>query len=89
MNASSYLMSLNAIYPNIAYLYAALGYCFQAFLQIAFKYVTRVVPPFQALFLRGFCLFLLNTFIMRQAKETPYIADPLSTSLSIKSLGKC
>ena len=70
------LKSLSTTYPNIAYVFAALGYCFQAFLQIAFKYVARVVPPFQTLFMRAFCLFLLNSYFLSKTKESPYIRHP-------------
>jgi hypothetical protein len=64
MGFSEYLKSLSVNYPNIAYLYATLGYCFVTLLQIAFKYVCRTISPFQALFLRAFSLFWLNSYIM-------------------------
>jgi drug/metabolite transporter (DMT)-like permease len=81
------LKSLNSSHPNIAYLFAALGYCFQAFLQIAFKYVARVVPPFQTLFMRGFCLFVLNVFILHKTRESAYVRSPWGTLPSIQSSG--
>jgi uncharacterized protein with PQ loop repeat len=81
------LKSLSTPYPNIAYVFAALGYCFQAFLQIAFKYVARVVPPFHTLFMRAFCLFILNNYILSKTKESPYIRNPYGTSLPMQSSG--
>jgi hypothetical protein len=84
-----WLKSLSTSSPNIAYVFAALGYCFQAFLQIAFKFVARVVSPFHVLFMRAFCLFLLNTLILRSSEESPYIRNPVGTRPSMQSLDSC
>lgn len=64
MGFPEYLKSLSVNYPNIAYVYATLGYCFMTFLQIAFKYVCRTISPFQALFLRAFSLYWLNNYFI-------------------------
>lgn len=89
MGFAEYLRDLSNHYPNIAYVYASIGYCSLAFLQIVFKYVCRTVSPFQALFMRAFCLFLLNTYILRQAGESPYIRNSFGTSFEMQYFGRC
>ena len=84
MNKKSFaerLKNLGNVYPNIVFLYAAIGYCAQAFLHICFKYVTTVISPFQALFMRSFSLFCLNLYILKQVDESPYIKNPYSIIL--------
>lgn len=88
MGLAEYLKLLSSTYPNIAYVYASVGHCCMAFMQIAFKYVTQTVSPFQALFMRAFSLFLLNCYILRQANESPYIGSPFGTRLPTQSLGR-
>lgn len=81
MNQKSFaerLKDLGKIYPNIVFVYAAIGYCAQALLQICFKHVTTVISPFQALFMRSFSLFCLNLYILKQVEESPYIKNPYS-----------
>lgn len=59
--------------PNIAYLYAAIGYSTQALGHITFKSLSKVMSPFQVFFIRSFALFCLNSIFLRRAKLSPYI----------------
>jgi len=68
-----FLESLETTNPNIAYVYAITGYACLAVTQIIFKYITLTISPFQALFMRSFSLFCLNSFLLSKTGETPYI----------------
>ena len=51
---------------KIAYLYAFLGNFALAIGQTLFKMLTAYLHPFQAIFLRSFCIALINFYLMRK-----------------------
>ena len=79
MGFSEYINEMSSRHPNIAFGCAALGYSSQAITQIAFKYVTKTLSPFHALFLRGLALFCLSLVFLHNGKESPYIRNEPST----------
>jgi len=63
------LVDFAGIRPNVAYLYAFLGYFILAIGQMFFKRLTAYLHPFQAIFTRSFCILLMNTYLMRKDKK--------------------
>lgn len=52
--------------PNVAYLYAVLGNFTLAIGQTFFKRLTYYIHPLQAIFLRSFCIGIMNIYLMRK-----------------------
>lgn len=80
MGLSEYINDISTRHPNIAYGCAAVGYSSQAITQIAFKYVTKTITPFHALFIRALSLFGLSLIFLHNGKESPYIKNETGTS---------
>ena len=66
-------MDFGSRHPNIAYLYALLGNGLFTVNEILFKVLSDVMTPFQVLFVRSICMFLINTQVLRYIGESPYI----------------
>jgi drug/metabolite transporter (DMT)-like permease len=81
MGVDQYLQQLNSRYPNIAYFYAIIGNVFLAFMNIFFKFLTKIASPLQMLFMRSFSLLILNTWVLDG--KSPCIANPKSNHLFI------
>ena len=70
------LSDLGKKYPNIAYLYAALGNIALGVNQILIKQITHYIAPSQALYYRTIILAVIGYFLMRRENKTGYIANP-------------
>lgn len=76
------LLAIERSHPNIAYLYAVIGNLAQVGMQINFKIVSAIIPPFYVLMMRAFTLLMLNLYITKANKIDVYIRDPHCTCLS-------
>ena len=67
------LMNMGHSHPNIAFLYAFVGYGFLAFQQILTKYATVSLSSFQLLSIRSFLLIWFSLWVVQSVKCSPYV----------------
>lgn len=70
------ILTLEQTSPYLPYVYAILGNISLVFMQVNMRIVSRHFPPSYNLFLRGLCLLIINSLVVRSSGVDVHQKDP-------------